>query len=296
MHTKQQIQRFLESEGVSPNHRRGQNFLIDLNLMQILIDSASLHSNDVVLEVGCGTGSLTEEIAQRAGKVISVEINPVLLKIASKQLEQFDNVEFINTDILESKNTIDSTVKQTLIDAKDQFSGRFLLVSNLPYSISSPLMINLVTSDLCADQMFVTVQKEVAHRMTASPGNKEFGTLSIFLSATGEIKTIRTLKPSVFWPQPQVDSAMVSFIRNKQKVDRIHNINIFCKVVNLFMQHRRKMIKACVKFAQPPLDKIHSFNDIFADCAIDPHERPEQLSADEYIAIANLVSEFISNS
>ena len=294
MQTKQKIQRLLEAEGVTPNHRRGQNFLIDLNLMQLLINTAQICDNDIVLEVGCGTGSLTETIAELAGKVIAADIDPTLARIASKQLQHFHNVELIETDILESKSKIDSNVKNAIKKAENIYTGRILLVSNLPYSISSPLMINMVTSDLCADAMFVTVQKEVAQRMTASPGSKNYGTLSIFLAAAGDIKIVRILKPTVFWPQPQVESAMVSFIRKKEKVQNIKDMKIFRQVVNLFMQHRRKMLKACIRFAQEPLLSVQNFSNIFSDCGIDPHERPEKLYPEQYVEIANLAAKFLS--
>jgi len=149
-------------------------------------------------------------------------------------------------------------------------------------------MLNLVTGTVTANGMYVTVQKEVAERIRAGPGSGDYGTLSIFLAATGDVKTIKTLKPTVFWPAPLVDSAMVSFIRSEQKVSRIHNIGLFRDVVNLFMQHRRKMLKACTKFAKGSLTGIKNWLDIFENCSINPTNRPEQLPAADYIAIANL--------
>ena len=294
MQTKQQIQQLLASAGVLPNKRFGQHFLIDLNLMRLLIDSAQITNNDIVLEVGCGTGSLTEALAERGGKIIAVELDGTLAKIAERELAKAKNVEIINTDILEAKNTISHTVTGALELARKKYSGRFLLVANLPYSVASPVMVNLITGPITADAMYVTVQKEVAGRMTASPGSKDYGTLSIFLCATGDVKTLRVLKPIVFWPQPQVDSAMLSFVRNKGKASRIKSMELFSKVVNLFMCHRRKMLKSCTKLATGKLAEIHNWPQIFEQSYIDPHNRPEQLSAEDYIAIANLCYERLS--
>ena len=246
----------LTSAGITVNKRLGQNFLIDLNLMRLLVDSANISSSDIVLEVGCGTGSLTEEIASLAGKTIAVEIDSNLAKIAKKQLASAGNITILNTDILENKNTISQTVIESLQTAREKHSGRLLLVANLPYNVASAVMINLVTGPITADAMYVTVQKEVADRMTAAPGSNDYGTLSIYLSATGDIKTIRTLKPTVFWPQPLVNSAMVRFVRKEEKAGRIKNIKLFSEAVNLFMQHRRKMLKACTKFATASLAEI----------------------------------------
>ena len=294
MQTKQQIQQLLTSAGLGPNKRLGQYFLIDLNLMEKLVDSVDIHNNDIVLEVGCGTGSLTEALAQRAGKVIAVEVDERLAKIAKRQLAKAENVEVINTDILENKNTISGTVTGAIEPAREKHPGRFLLVANLPYNLASPVMLNLVTGPTTADSMYVTVQKEVAERMTAASGGKDYGILSILLSATGDVKTIRVLRPTVFWPRPQVDSAMVSFVRKKEKVSRIQNMEVFSEVVNLFMRHSRKMLKGCTRLAAGKLAEIRSWPKIFERCCIDPHHRPEQLSPEDYIAIANLCYEHLT--
>jgi 16S rRNA (adenine1518-N6/adenine1519-N6)-dimethyltransferase len=291
MQTKQKIQKLLASAGVSPNKRFGQHFLIDLNLMRMLVDSARIHSNDVVLEIGCGTGSLTEALVERAGFVIAVEVDDTLAEIAQNQIAGATNAEVINADVLESKHTLNHAVAQSLNRYCSQYTGRLLLVSNLPYGVASPVMLNLVTGPIVADAMYATVQKEVVQRMTASAGGKDYGTLSIFLAATGDVKSIRNLSRSVFWPQPQVDSAIATFVRSREKAKRIHNIEIFSKVVAMFMQHRRKMLMACTKFAEDELAKIHGWHTIFDECAIDQHKRPENLSPDEFLAIANLCSE-----
>ncbi|MCJ7729699.1 MAG: methyltransferase domain-containing protein, partial [Sedimentisphaerales bacterium] len=216
MQTKRQIQQLLASAGITAKKRLGQHFLIDLNLMRLLVDSANISSSDIVLEVGCGTGSLTEAIASLAGKIIAVEIDSNLAKIAKKRLAGTDtcgvvsarlgpdvvsdnsgvvtgsllprvvreNVIILNTDILENKNTISLTVLKSLQTAREKQPGRFLLVANLPYNVASAVMINLVTGPitgppLCGniDAMYVTVQKEVADRMTAAPGSRDYGTL-----------------------------------------------------------------------------------------------------------------------
>jgi len=287
MQTKRQIQQLLTSEGLVPNKRLGQNFLIDLNLMKLLIDYANIDRDDIVLEVGCGTGSLTEGLAQKDAKVIAVEADPALAKIAKRQLETQNNVEIINADVLENKNTINPSVTEALKSARKQYRGRFLLVANLPYNVASPVMLNLIKESPSVDGMYLTVQKEVAERMTAEPGNKHYGTLSIFLSATGRVRIERVLKPTVFWPAPQVNSAMVSFTVKEEKINRIKNIRLFSEIISLFMQHRRKMVKTCTKFATGRLAKITDFSEIFEQAGINPNKRPDQLSPQDYIEIAN---------
>jgi 16S rRNA (adenine1518-N6/adenine1519-N6)-dimethyltransferase len=285
MQTKQQIRQLLSSAGVRPNGHLGQHFLIDLNLMRLLVESANIQKDDIVLEVGCGTGSLTEALAEKAGWVIGVEIDRNLFEIAEKQLKEAENIELINTDILENKHTFSPTVTDTLTTARENFSGRILLVANLPYHIASPVMMNLLTGPMIADSMIVTIQKEVAERMTAQPGSDHYGTLSIFLRATGDVETIRILKPAVFWPRPQVDSAMVRFVYKQEKAEQIANMELFSEIVHLFMGHRRKTLSASSKLAREKLGHIAKWSQIFEKCRIDPAKRPEQLTPADYITI-----------
>lgn len=287
MQTKRQIQHLLSSAGVSPNRRLGQHFLIDLNLMRLLVDSADIRRDDIVLEVGCGTGSLTEALAEKAGKVIAVEVDRNLAAIAERQLAETNNVELINTDILEGKHTLSRTVIDAFARARRQCPGRVLLVANLPYNVASPVTMNLVTGPTIADAMYVTVQKEVARRMTAGPASDDYGTLSILLAATGDVGTIRTLKPAVFWPRPQVDSAVVGFVRRPEKAKRIANMTLFTETVHFFMGHRRKTLMACTRLARERLAGFADWPEIFEQCRIDPKSRPEQLAAEDYIALAN---------
>lgn len=287
MQTKSQIQQLLARAGVSANRQLGQHFLIDLNLMRLLIDSADITADDIVLEVGCGTGSLTEALVARAGRVIAVEIDRALAEIARMRLAGAGNVEIINADALESKNTINPAVTEALATARKGFSGRTLLVANLPYNIASPLILNLATGPVTAAGMYVTVQREVAERMTAGPGCGDYGTLSIFLCATGDVRRIRVLKPSVFWPQPQVDSAMVAFVRDEAKAGRIRDMGLFSEIVRLFMGHRRKTLSACSKSAHGRLGESDNWPEIFEKCSVDSGHRPEQLRPEDYVAIAN---------
>ena len=283
----------LAGAGTQPNKRLGQNFLIDLNLMRLLIDEAHIHDSDVVLEVGTGTGSFTEGMAPAAGRVITVEYDTTLAKIATRQLEKYPNVTLINADALENKNAINHDVLEAVKAARAQLSGRLLLVANLPYSVGSCVMANLISGPVTADAMYVTVQKEVADRMAATPCHDEYGTLSILMAATGEVHLLRKLPASVFWPRPQVESAMVCYQYSPKKAAQIHDMKTFREVINLFMGHRRKMLKAAAKTAHGPLEKIGHWNDIFEESFVDPHKRPEEVTPEQYISMANICYEQI---
>ena len=331
MQTKREIQELLSSAGVSPNRKLGQHFLVDLNLMRLLVDAAQIRPSDVVLEIGAGTGSLTEALVEQAGHVVTVELDPTLAGIAQSRLGQAGNVQIINADVLSGKGTINPAVTEAVTEAQARLGRigpigpmgpigptrepRFLLVSNLPYDVASSVMINLVKGPVTADAMFVTVQKEVAERMTAGPGSRDYGTLSIFLQATGAVESIRRLKPSVFWPPPAVDSAMVHYIRDGDKSRRILDMDLFGTVIGLFIGHRRKMLRACIKDAPPELGgracrglpardsragrpRHKGGRDlwlrILEQHAIDPTRRPEELSPEQYVDLANSCRRFLS--
>jgi 16S rRNA (adenine1518-N6/adenine1519-N6)-dimethyltransferase len=289
MQTKQQIRELLDSAGVRPNKRFGQNFLIDLNLMRLLIDTANIQNNDVVLEVGSGTGSLTAGIAEKAGYCVSVEIDAVLANIAKGQLADKSNVEIIEADALKNKFEINPVVIDALNRARAIHNGRLLLVANLPYIAATPLIINLITGPIIADAMFVTVQKEVADRMNSQAGIKDYGILSILMAATGEVKHIRTLKPTVFWPQPQVNSAFISYVRDPEKIKAVKNVELLSRVAGALLQHRRKMLKSCCKLTADQLGEIKNWPEIFEQLGIDPEIRPDNLTPEQFVAIANLL-------
>ncbi|MGA2092918.1 MAG: 16S rRNA (adenine(1518)-N(6)/adenine(1519)-N(6))-dimethyltransferase RsmA [Sedimentisphaerales bacterium] len=276
MQSKSQIYELLLSAGVKPNKRFGQHFLIDLNLMRLLLDTAQLTKNDVVLEVGCGTGSMTEGIAEKAGYCVAVEIDAILANIAREQLADYQNVEIITADALKNKFEINPVVLDALNRAKAEYKGRLLLIANLPYAAGTPLMLDLITGTLVVDAMFVTVQKEVANRMAAQQGTKDYGIL------------IRTLKPTVFWPQPQVNSAMISYVRNAEKIKQVKSIETLGAVAGGLLQHRRKMLKSCCKLLTGNLGKIENWPEIFAKCNIDPSNRPDQLTVRQFVDLANL--------
>ncbi|HSW02027.1 MAG TPA: rRNA adenine dimethyltransferase family protein [Sedimentisphaerales bacterium] len=304
MQTKRQIQGLLTAAGVAPNRRLGQHFLVDLNLMRLLVDAAQIGPGDVVLEIGTGTASLTEALAEQAGQVVTVELDPTLAGIARSRLAEKATVQTLHTDALSNKGSIAPAVVEAVAVAKAKILGmgpigpmgpigqepaeaRTLLVANLPYDVASPIMINLIKGPLVVDAMCVTVQKEVAERMIASSGRRDYGTLSIFLQATGKVEMLRTLPPSAFWPPPQVDSAVVRYTRDPDKVYRIEDMGLFGAVVSLFIGHRRKMLRACVKAAPPELPARDLWPAIFERCSIDPTCRPEELSPDQYVALAN---------
>jgi 16S rRNA (adenine1518-N6/adenine1519-N6)-dimethyltransferase len=288
MQTKNQIRELLASVGVVPKRRFGQHFLVDLNLVRLLVDAAGIEPEDIVLEVGCGTGSITQVLAERARRVVTVEIDSTLAGLARSQLADCDNVELVNADALSNKGSLNPVVTEAIDRARGPKGGRLLLVANLPYDVASALMVNLVKGPVVADEMVVTVQKEVGDRMEACANDKDYGALSILLGATGCVQTVRVLRPSVFWPPPGVVSGIVRFMRDETKCRRIEDMARLGEVVGLFMGHRRKMLRACVKHAPEALGDRDRWTERFQRCGIDPSQRPEALSPAQYVEMANL--------
>src|SRR6187401_2360408 len=183
------LARFREM-GIRPATRHGQNFLIDLNLVELIIDSAELTSDDVVLEVGTGTGSLTAMMAERAAAVVTVEIDAHLFELASEQLYDLPNVTMLRLDALRNKNTIDDRVMDAVGEHLAAAPGRKLkLVANLPYNIATPVLSNLLLARHVPHSMTVTIQKELADRIIAPPSTKDYSALSVWIQSQcmGEI-------------------------------------------------------------------------------------------------------------
>ena len=219
-----------------------------------------------------------------AGRVIDVEIDLNLMQIAREQLARHKNIQFIGADVLSGKNTINQEVCDTIAKAQKQYKGPFYLIANLPYQVAAPLMIDLLLEEaLVPEGMWVTVQKEVADRMTADRGTKAYGPLSILLQVTGRMKQLRTIKPQAFWPRPKVNSALVSWRRDEKKCKNIRDIKRVKQMVDLLLRHRRKKIGNCLT-KEAGFDEIGS---LLEPLGIDAEARGETLGPEAFVALAN---------
>jgi len=282
-------ERFAEI-GIQPDSRRGQNFLIDLNLLRLLADAAQLDRRDVVLEVGTGTGALTELSAERAGAVVSVEVDRHLHQLASELLIDFDNVTLLQIDALRNKNSLHRRVIETVAERMQTVpEARLKLVANLPYCIATPIISNLLSSEIRPATMTATIQKELADRIVARPGNRDYGSLSIWIQAQCHVEIVRDLAPTVFWPRPKVHSSILQIVVDESLRRRLPDPHYFHQFVRAMFIHRRKFLRAnLVAAMKRHLDKSE-VDQVLADSEFGPDVRSEQVDVETMIAFCERV-------
>ena len=283
------LSRRFEEVGLNPNRRHGQNFLVDLNLIQMIAGAAELGKNDVVLEVGTGMGSLTGILAQKAAHVITVEIDGHLHQMAAEELESFDNVEMLKQDVLKNKNQLDERVIQAIKNAlANQPYRKFKLAANLPYNIATPIIANLLRSEVIPAMMSVTIQKELADRITAKPGSKDYGSLSVWVQSMADAELVRIMPPHVFWPRPKVDSAILKITYRPEKASAIPDINFFYAFVRAMFFHRRKYMRSVAvaafkgQLSKPQVDEVLTAAELRED------SRTEQLTVAQLQSLSEL--------
>jgi 16S rRNA (adenine1518-N6/adenine1519-N6)-dimethyltransferase len=242
--TQSYLRNLFAQRGISPRHRLGQNFLIDLNIHELIADTAGVNSNDVVLEVGPGAGALSSLMATRGATVVAVELDSELARLTQEAVASLPTVQVLCTDTLANKNTVNPLVVDSLKGLLCTVPGKiFKLVANLPYNVATPIITNLlVHQDLCPALMVVTIQRELAERMIAHPSTPYYGSLSVLLQSLSEVSIVRTLPPSVFWPRPKVESAVV-WIRPDPARRATTNIPWFHDIVRKIFLHRRKNLR-----------------------------------------------------
>ncbi len=264
----------LDTFDVDPKKSLGQNFLHDPNALEKIVDTAELMPEDTVLEVGPGTGALTVFLAQSAARVIAVEIDERLLPILQHQLGDFNNVEIVHADILET--SVDQLVGP----------GDFVVVANLPYYITSAILRHLLEPAHKPRRLVLTVQQEVAERLIARPG--DLSLLAISVLFYGKPSIVTRLNPAAFWPRPDVGSAVVRIDVYEQPPVDVPGEELFFKVVRAGFGQKRKQIKNSIGAG---LGITHAGSAAILETAgVDPTRRAETLTLDEWAAISRVVA------
>ncbi len=270
MQTLSEIRALLAGRGLRPKHRLGQNFLHDQNQLRKLIDASRIARGDVVLEVGSGTGTLTEALLEAGAKVIACELDENMASIVEERLP----IEVIRGDALLKQRELNPEIVASI-------DGRpFKLIANLPYQIASPLMSTLLIDYPNCVGQFVTIQKEVADRLAAGPSTKAYGPLSVIVQAFAEVSRIGMLSPSCFWPEPEVTSAMVEIapIDGASRAQWGGREREFARFVTQLFTKRRKQLGTIIGRAHPAWPKL-------AELGIAPQMRPEALRVEQIVAV-----------
>ena len=273
----------LEKYGFSFKKSLGQNFLIDTNILRKIVDFAELSEETGAIEIGPGIGALTEQLARRAKKVVAFEIDKRLLPILADTLSPYGNVRIIHQDVL--KADIHRVIAEEFTDVAD-----IMVVANLPYYVTTPIIMKLLTDRLPIRGIVVMLQKEVADRISAKPGTKDYGSLSIAIQYYTEAETVMTVPRTVFIPQPNVDSAVIRLKKRQQPPVDVEDEPFFFQVVRAsFAQRRKTILNNLVNNLPNGKAMKEQIERVLTETDIDPRRRGETLTMEEFAALSNVL-------
>ena len=284
--TASRTKEILNKYGFTFKKSLGQNFLIDANVIHKVLDKADVGRETAVIEVGPGIGSLTEQIAKRAGRVIAYEIDQRLVPVLNDTLAPYSNVKVINEDIL--KADIGAMIEEELSDFEE-----IVVVANLPYYITTPILMNFLMQKLPIDRYYVMMQKEVGERISAEPNTKAYGSLTIAIDYYTEAKIVQNVPKAVFMPAPNVDSIIVEMkARQSPKVAVDDEETFFRLTKGAFIQRRKTILNNYLSLFEDGKKFKSEISDLLNAAGIDPVRRGESLSIEDFGAIYHKLKEF----
>lgn len=271
-----------EKHGFRHSKSLGQNFLSDIHIIEDIVDGSDIEPEDLVIEIGPGMGVLTAAAAERAGKVIAIEIDKKLIPILKETLAEYDNVEVINADIMKTDLT-------EIVEAnRPSDGGKVRVIGNLPYYITTPIIMKLLEESVPADSITIMMQKEVADRIKAEPGGKDYGALTVAVGFYCTITHVADAPKEVFVPRPKVDSTVIRLdLRKECPVDLTDQKIFFETVKGGFSQRRKTLLNSLTGVRGLPKPDIA---DALDAAGIDQKRRAETLSLDEFAAVANEIA------
>lgn len=287
-YTRNAVREISEKHGFRRADSLGQNFLVDRNIIEKIIDAAELTESTLVIEIGPGMGALTQVAAEKAGKVIAVEIDRHLIPVLGEVVGHLDNVEIINQDILKTDiNELIESEKKNFATS-DHEIDKVVILGNLPYYITTPIIMGILERQIEMDTMVIMMQKEVAERIVAEPGGKTYGALSIACQFFCETNYVTTVPRTVFQPQPKVDSAVLRLDKRTELPWEIGagGRKLFFEVVRAGFNRRRKtLLNALTALG---IDKTE-LRSILDEAGVEPSRRAETLSIQEFANVANAI-------
>ncbi len=279
-HTKE----LLQSAGCRPRKRLGQSFLVDAGVLETIIEAGNFSSEDVVLEIGAGTGVLTQRLALSSGRVIAVELDAGLFRILQSTFQDNPSVTLIHADILDLD-------LMALAESESEPSS-IKVAGNLPYYITTPILMKMLDASSLIKMILVMVQEEVGARIVASPGTKDYGALSIAATYRSDVQILRRVPASSFYPRPKVDSVLLRLdVRSQPAVD-VKDEELFFRIVRSAFQYRRKTLRnallLAIRAGEMQLPE-NSVDEALQALGIDPRIRGETLGKAEFAGLANKI-------
>ncbi len=280
------VREILERNHLSLKKRLGQNFLVDRNVLDRILDSAELTPEDLVIEIGAGLGTLTRIIARRVKKLWAIEIDRGLVKVLKEAVDSFSNVKIIHADVLKIK--FSRFIIQEFGRIRANLTKRIKIIGNIPYSISSTLVRKILEEEPLFQEAWLLLPEDVVKRMKALPGTKAYGSFSILVNFYAKVKSIRKVSPRVFFPVPKVPSVLVKLEKKKGKKAGPKDKALFFKLIRAsFAKRRKKLSNALKPFLKGELDS----SKIQKASQIDLNRRGETLSLDEFVKLADCLRE-----
>ncbi|MGM0337026.1 16S rRNA (adenine(1518)-N(6)/adenine(1519)-N(6))-dimethyltransferase RsmA [Enterococcus sp. AZ007] len=278
--TPSRTREILQKHGFSFKKSLGQNFLTEPNILQKIVATAEIDEHTNVIEVGPGIGALTEHLARAAHQVLAFEIDDRLIPVLADTLSPYENIKVVHNDILK----VDLKKETEYFDQ----AGSIKVVANLPYYITTPIMMHILESELAIDEMVVMMQREVADRISAKPGTKAYGSLSIAVQYYMEATTAFIVPKTVFIPQPNVDSAILRLVRRETPAVEVTNETEFFKLTKAAFNMRRKTLWNNLLSSYGKEEAAKAWLETsLKQAEIDPKRRGETLSLEEFARLSN---------
>ncbi|MEA4987388.1 MAG: 16S rRNA (adenine(1518)-N(6)/adenine(1519)-N(6))-dimethyltransferase RsmA [Anaerovorax sp.] len=279
------IRKIKEKHGFRLSKSLGQNFLTDANIVNKIIEGAAIGEDDLVIEIGPGIGVLTAAAASCAGKIVAVEIDSHLIPILKETLAEYDNISILHADILKT-DLVEVLEKYKEINGKPRTGVK--VIGNLPYYITTPIIMKLLEDAVPVDSITIMMQKEVADRIKSGPGTKAYGALSVAVQYYCTVASVASVPKEVFIPQPKVDSAVIRLDLRKEKAVELTSESVFFSVVkNGFGQRRKTLLNSLTGVMGKTKDEILQ---ALKDAGIDPIRRAETLSIEEFASLSNIIA------
>lgn len=282
--TKREIKELLETVAVEPRKRFGQHFLIDGNLMRRLVDRAKLVPTDLVLEVGGGTGGLTDLLIERVAGVVCIEVDRDLHALLARRFSKASCLTLICGDVLETKHRLHPEVAAQIREWGAGPAASVKLVANLPYQIATPLVMNLLVDFPQVRMLCFMVQMEVAERFTANTGCRAYGPISIVAQSLCRIETIARVPRQAFWPQPTVDSRILRLVVTETPFANHAEVGRFATLLRGLFDHRRKTLRASLKYI------VDGETQERIAARFDVTRRPQSLDVTEWLELYRIVA------